>query len=136
MVSKNCSASLEQMERIQKLHRHIIDHCRVYTFDYESIYQNLFEKIANASTVLLLNAKRFSLNKEKTIELYGADINYNDIEDILKFIANKFFEIKFPREIFDDIFKRLCEYNIYPYFLLRDNKQELEIFGNYESPFL
>ena len=54
----------------------------------------------------------------------------NDIEDILRFIAHKFSEIKFPNEIFDEVFNRLCKYNIYPYFLLRDNSQEAEIFFN------
>lgn len=120
---------LTQLERIDKLSKSIRRYCFINSYSSTDANGKVFERIGNATLTLALNALRMKLNKETTIELVGSNVTNDDIEDILIYINKELNELLFPHEIQNNIFNHLKKYNIYPYFLMRTNKQEYEIFG-------
>jgi len=118
-----------QINRIDILHKSIRKSCMKYIFDTSSPYKEIYERINNTAFTLILNVARMMRKKETTIELVGSNLSIDDIENILIFICRELHKVLFPKEKQNNIFKHLKEYHIYPYFLMRTNKQEYEIFG-------
>lgn len=118
---------ISEVKRIEKLNNHI--HCCLfdYTIDEKSIYKEICQRLCNASSTLYANAIRIANNISPSIELANYDITNEDIEKILYFLSKEIAELKTPKDIFDDFFIVLKSYNIYPYFLLKLNKDEIEI---------
>ena len=82
---------------------------------------------SNSMHYARLLAIRIANNIPPSIELTNYDITNEDIEKILYFLSKEIADLKTPKDIFDDFFIVLKSYNIYPYFLLKLNKDEIEI---------
>ncbi|MBR5599416.1 MAG: hypothetical protein IKW39_05180 [Alphaproteobacteria bacterium] len=120
--------SINQIKRIEKLNDYIHSNLISYVIDDQYIYQEIFQRLYNASSTLYVNALRFYNNCPVTPELMGVDLTGDDIEEILRFLYCEITGAKFPKEIFNDFFLLLKSYNIYPYFLLKTNNEEIDIF--------